>query len=82
MTSLPHPVLSRIPFLGRFVDERFLEHRRRSTSAAALVAVVLIAVLFEYHLIAERTIHWDLFAILCAMALTKIVLMVWYRFND
>jgi len=82
MTSLPHPVLSRIPFLGRFVDERFLEHRRRSTSAAALVAVLLIAALFEYHLIAERTIHWDLFTILCAMALTKIVLMVWYRFND
>jgi len=25
---MTHPILSRIPLLGKFVDERFLEHRR------------------------------------------------------
>ena len=27
---MTHPILSRIPILRKFVDERFLEHRRRS----------------------------------------------------
>ena len=31
---MTHPVLSRIPILKKFVDERFLDHRRRSSSIA------------------------------------------------
>ena len=35
---MSHPILSRVPFLEPFVDERFLEHRRRSSSFAGIVA--------------------------------------------
>jgi peptidoglycan biosynthesis protein MviN/MurJ (putative lipid II flippase) len=77
-----HPILSRIPFLGRNVDERFLEHRRRSTSAAALAGALLLGILLEYDLIVHHEQHWDLFAVLCTMAGVKIGLMLWYRFHD
>ena len=79
---MTHPILSRIPFLGKFVDERFLEHRRRSTSLAGIVGALIVTVLFEYHVIHDRRIDWDLFAVLLAMGGTKIGMMLWYRFND
>jgi len=79
---MTHPILSRIPFLGQFVDERFLEHRRRSTSVAALVGVAVAGGLFEYRLIARHVLSWDLFAIVALMASSKLVMMIWYRFND
>lgn len=77
-----HPILTRIPVLGRNVDERFLEHRLRSTSAAALTGALLLGILLEYHLIAHHEQRWDLFGILCAMASVKVALMIWYRFHD
>lgn len=82
MSPLAHPILSRIPFLGRHVDERYLEHRRRSTSAACMTGVLLAVVLLEYRLIAQDKMDWDLFAVLCLMAATKIALMLWYRHRD
>ena len=33
---MTHPILSRVPILGKFVDERFLDYRRRSTSLAGI----------------------------------------------
>ncbi len=35
-------------FLNRLVDERFLEHRRRSTSYAGIIGGVLAILLFAY----------------------------------
>jgi hypothetical protein len=78
---MSHP-LSRVPFFGRFVDERFLEHRRRSTSVAAIVGVCAVGGLFEYRLIFQHILSWDLFAVVAVMALVKVAMMVWYRFND
>jgi hypothetical protein len=74
--------LARVPFFGKFVDERFLEHRRRSTSIAGILSCLLAAVLFEYRLIADHFISWDLFAVVAAMAAVKVALMLWYRFQD
>jgi hypothetical protein len=79
---MSHPILSRIPILGRFVDERFLEHRRRSTSLAALVGILVAGGLFEYRLIFQHVISWDLFSVLGVMALVKLVMMAWYHFTD
>jgi hypothetical protein len=79
---MTHPILSRIPFLGQLVDERFLEHRRRSTSVAALVGICVTGGLFEYRLIFQHVLSWDLFAVLIVMAVSKLVMMVWYRLND
>lgn len=79
---MTHPILSRIPFLGQFVDERFLEHRRRSTSLAAIVGICVAGGLFEYRLIFQHILSWDLFAVVAVMALSKLVMMVWYRMHD
>ena len=79
---MPHPILNRIPFLSRFVDERFLEHRRRSTSVAALVGVAIAGGLFEFRLIVQHALSWDLFAVVSMMALSKLIMMLRYRFND
>lgn len=78
---MTHPILSRIPILGKFVDERFLEHRRRSTSVAGLAGAFVALVLLEYHIFHDHSVRWELFAILIAMVVVKMSMMVWYRFN-
>ncbi len=79
---MTHPFLSRIPFLGRFVDERFLEHRRRSSSAAGIAVACLAVVLFEYRFFINHVWSWDLFAIAAGFVVIKMSLFAWYRFND
>jgi hypothetical protein len=64
------------------MDERFFLHRYKSTSHAAMVAALAMGGLFFYELIARGTIRWDLQIILTAMAMTKIVAMIWYRRHD
>ena len=79
---MTHPILSRIPVLGKFVDERFLEHRRRSTSVAGIAAAVLALVLFEYRLLHDHVWAWDLMAVALTFLVLKLGLFTWYRFND
>ena len=74
-------ILSRIPILGKFVDERFLDHRRRSTSIAGIAATVLALLLFEYHLLFDHVWSWDLLSIALAFVLIKMSLFTWFRFN-
>jgi len=78
---MSHP-LSRIPFFGQFVDERFLEHRRRSTSAAGLAGALVLLCIFEYRLFAKHVISWDLLAVLMTMTTVKLGLMFWYKIRD
>ena len=78
---MSHP-LSRIPFLGPFVDERFLEHRRRSTSFAGIVSGCLALVLFEYRLWHDHIYSWDLFSIGLVFVVVKLSMMLWYRLRD
>jgi hypothetical protein len=78
---MTHPVLSRIPLFGKFVDERFLEHRRRSTSMAGIVAALVAVGLFEFRCFHDHFISWDLLAVAFSMVLVKLSMMVWYRFN-
>ncbi len=78
---MTHP-LSKVPFLGKFVDERFLEHRRRSTSMAGILGALLAVALFEFRLFHDHTISWDLFAVVLLMVAVKMSMMLWFRFND
>jgi hypothetical protein len=78
---MSHP-LSRVPILGKFVDERFLEHRRRSTSVAGIVGALAACGIFEYRLLVQHVENWDLFAVLVAMVATKLGMMLWYRIRD
>jgi hypothetical protein len=76
-----HP-LSKLPILGKFVDERFLEHRRRSTSLAGIAGCLMAVALFEYRLFVHHIVSWDLLAVASAMAVVKIAMMLWYRCKD
>ncbi|MGA3160078.1 MAG: hypothetical protein ABSC77_02595 [Terracidiphilus sp.] len=77
-----HPVLSRILMLDHVADERFREHQRRSTSAAAIIGTLSVFALLEYHLLVEHRVAWDLISVIYAMGGTKIALMLWYRFKN
>ena len=76
----PH-ILSRVPILGKFVDERFLEHRRRSTALAGIAAGITAVGLFEYRYFIDHLWSWDLLAVAVTMVAVKISMMIWYRIN-
>jgi hypothetical protein len=78
---MSHP-LTRVPFLGQFVDERFLEHRRRASSVAGIIAAVLALVAFEYRLLRYGVFDWDLAAVALVFAAIKMGLFLWYRLRD
>lgn len=79
---MPHPILSRIPILRKFVDERFLEHRRRSSSIAGIASAILAVLLFEYRFFWDHVWSWDLLSIALVFVVLKMSLFAWYRFND
>ncbi len=64
------------------MDERYLMHRYKSTSHAAMVAAVAMAGTLIYDLVKEGTLRWDLHWILIAMAVTKVAFMLYYRRTD
>jgi peptidoglycan biosynthesis protein MviN/MurJ (putative lipid II flippase) len=75
-------LLNRILLLDHIADERFLEHGRRSTSIAAVIGALTLFVLLEYRLLVEHRVSWDLVIVIYAMGITKIALMLWYRFSN
>jgi hypothetical protein len=79
---MTHPILSRIPILNQFVDERFLEHRRRSSSIAGFATLFLALGVFEYRIFFNHVIDWEMGTVMLAFAVVKISMFIWYRFND
>jgi hypothetical protein len=79
---MTHPILSRIPILGKFVDERFLEHRRRSSSIAGILAACLAVALFELRFFLDHIWSWDLLAVALTFIVVKMSLFTWFRFKD
>lgn len=77
-----HPILNRILMLDRVSDERSREHQRRSTSAAAIVGVLIAFVILEYRLLVVHSVPWDLLAVIYAMGGTKIALVRWLSFRN
>jgi hypothetical protein len=72
----------KLPRIKDMIDERFLEHRRRSTSAGAMAGALVAYGLFMYRYIADDVVSWDLFAVLAAMVVVKLTLLAWYRIKD
>jgi hypothetical protein len=68
--------------LGITVDERFLDHRRRSTTFAAMAGALVSGGLFEYHLIRDHRYAWELGAVLLAMVVVKLSSMLWLHLTD
>ena len=60
-------------------DERFIMHRYYSSRLALVVGVVLIAICFNYELLANDQLRVDLVIIAGAMALTKLGAIAYYR---
>ena len=78
---MTYHVLSRVPFLGKFVDERFLDHRRRSSSIAGILCAVIAIILFEYRFFFDHVWSWDLLLIALTFVVVKMSLFTWFRFN-
>jgi hypothetical protein len=69
-------------FLGKLFDDRFREHRKRSTSAAGVVAAQVAGVLFVYRYFIEHRWSGELFAVALTFVAIKIGLLAWYSLND
>lgn len=63
-------------------DERFVKHRYKSTSHAAMVAAVMLFGFFVYNLLAHDLYRWDMAMTLGAMTVTKLVATAYYRRTD
>lgn len=79
---MTHLILSRIPLLRKMVDERFLEHRRRSSSTAGFATLIVACALFDYRLIAGHVISWDLVIVMGTFGVIKTSLCFWYARVD
>jgi hypothetical protein len=79
---MTHPILSRIPILRKIVDERFLEHRRRSSSVAGFATILVAGGIFEYRYFADHIWSWDMFTVILTFGVVKMSLFFWFRFND
>ena len=71
-----------VPIIGRFIDERFLEHRRRSTSLAGIIGGLVAIGLWAYRFFVSHVWNWDLFAVAITIAAVKVGLMIWYSATD
>ena len=72
----------KIPILGTAIDERFLEHRRRSTSLAGIIGGMVAVCLFAYRYYVDHVWSWDLFAVAVTIVAVKLAVMAWYVFTD
>jgi len=67
---------------GINTDERFMEHRRRSTSLAGIISCLTAVGIFEYRMFHDHIWSWDVLSVAIAFVVIKLSLMAWYRFTD
>ena len=60
-------------------DERFIMHRYHSTRIAMLVGFIVIVAWFNYDLIFNQSLHWDLVIIAGIMGVAKLLAMAYLR---
>jgi hypothetical protein len=65
-----------------FLDERFFEYRRRSTSTAGIIGGMVAVLLFAYRFFVDHQWNWDLFTIAVTVAGVKLALMAWYHLRN
>jgi hypothetical protein len=64
------------------IDERFLAHRLRSSSAAGMATAAMALLVFQYRLMTSGAWSWDLLSVGATFVIVKLALMVWYIFTD
>ena len=67
--------------LSRYMDERTLTHRLRSTSTAGIATAILAILAFESRFLVQHIWDWELLSVPLAFVLIKLSLMLWYRFQ-
>ncbi|MGA8867873.1 MAG: hypothetical protein WB510_12935 [Candidatus Sulfotelmatobacter sp.] len=72
----------KIPILGKVIDERFLDHRLRSTSLAGIIGCIVAVCLFEYRYFVNHVWSWDLLSVALTIVGVKLAMMAWYLFTD
>jgi hypothetical protein len=72
----------KLPRFGGAIDERFLEHRRRSTSLGGVIGGVLAVCLFEYRYVVDHFWSWDLLVVAATIVGVKLAALAWYRLHD
>ena len=72
----------RIPILGTIVDERFLNHRLKSSSLGGIAGAIVAIGLFEYRYFAKHFWSWDLLAVALTMVAVKMAVLAWYLITD
>ncbi len=72
----------KVPSLGRAIDERFLNHRLRSTSIAGIAGAWLALGLFAYRYYVNHVVIWELLAVGVTVAVVKMALMAWFLTTD
>lgn len=70
------------PILGRAIDERFLNHRLRSTSLAGIVGGLVAIALFAYRYYVNGVWSWDLFVVAVTIVVVKMAVLTWYLLTD
>ena len=68
--------------LPDFVDERFLQHRRRASSNAGIACAVLALLLAFWRFYHDHVVSRDLIAVFATFLIVKYVLFFWYRRTD
>jgi hypothetical protein len=72
----------KIPILGRLIDERFFNHRLRSTSLAGVISAALALCLFEYRYYINHIWSWDLLIVGATFVVVKLAVLTWYLLTD
>lgn len=67
--------------LPGFVDERFLMHRLRASSAAGIITAVATILLCGYRFFHDHVIDWELLAMALTFIVVKYAAFAWYRVN-
>jgi hypothetical protein len=71
-----------IPIIGKLVDERFLNHRLRSTSLAGMIGGAVAVCLFAYRYYIHHLWSWDLFVVAATFVVVKLIVLTWYLLTD
>ena len=61
------------------MDERFKNHRLRSTRLAAIIGIILMGLWIIYDFFATHICRIDLIIIMVTMAITKWISMIYYK---
>ena len=67
--------------LPGFVDERFLDHRRRASSVAGMACVAVATGLAFFRWYQDRVVSRDLIVVIGTFLVLKYVMFFWYRRN-